>query len=308
MLLGATLTGCGKERIPPPAAPAPALAGPTDAIPGELDLAVRIDLGRIRSVLGSAAFEKLRQSSMGSAPKGDDETARLLADAMARSKAVWVAVRPGPRAELTDSVTVLSGDFAKLDPRSYASDPAWGPPLDLGAGWRRWDRAKPKARSSPARIYARTDDVLVLVTEAPLDSVERRLEQGVDDAHVEPAEEGVFSLDARAPALRAWLSDRWPTASRLLAQCERVRLHADLDAVGLRGELELHLSGAGPARDTAEALGGMARALVESGGLAAKVAGGLRVEAVGSRVVVRVSLPPEVLAAALGCVDGGSCE
>lgn len=293
------LAGCGKERIPPPSAPAPALQGPTDAIPAELDVAIRIDLGRIRSVLGADAFERLRQRAVADAASADSGTERLLTDALARADAVWIALRPAQRAELTDTVTVLKGDFAKLDPRAYESNPRWGPALDLGGGWRRYDREAPPLRSAPARIYARTDDVLVLVSVAAVDSVERRLEEGVDDSHLEPAERGVLSLEARTGAVRGWLSERWPLLGRLAGQGDRLRFGADLDSRGLSAELELELESESAARQTADALAELARALGGAGGLEAKVLAGLRIEGVGNRVVARLVLPPEVLAEVL---------
>jgi len=306
-LLATLAVGCGPGRIPPPATPAPTLRGPTDAIPAELDVALRIDLGRIRSVLGQEAFERLRQSSTSSGAHGDAETERLMTDALSRSDAVWIAFRPAERADITDSVTVLRGKFAGFDPRDYDSSPRWQGPQDLGGGWRRYDRQRPKVRAAAARIYARSEDVLVVVSTAPLDSVERRLEGGADDAHMEPVEEGILSLDARADAVGRWLLERTPTGARLLAGVRRLRLRADLHTVGLEAELELEMKEESTAKDTAEALAQVAKALAESGGLEARVIAGLKVEVVGGRVVLRLSLPPDVLAAVLGCVGGGSC-
>jgi hypothetical protein len=308
-LVLAGVAGCsGPTRIPPPSSPAPTLRGPEDAIPGDLDVAIRIDLGRIRSVLGSDAFERLRQTTLGRGEGGDAATHRLMTEALSRADAVWIAFRPGSRPELTDSVTVLKGEFKGLDPHALGGEPAWQMPLDLGADWRRWDRPKPKLRSAPARIYARGDELLVFVSEAPLDSVERRLELGADDAHVEPTEKGLLSVDARAASLRELVLDRSPTLGRVLAHAERVRLNADLESLGLRAELSLQMESETAARETAEALGELAAAIQSGEGLAARVVSGLRIEAVGSEVVARLNLPPEVLAAVLGCVGGGSCD
>jgi len=309
LILFALLAGCGgPARIPPPSTPAPTLRGPEDAIPGDLDIAIRIDLGRIRAVLGSSTFERLRDSALGEGESGDAATNRLMTDALARSNAVWIAFRPGSRPELTDSVTVLRGDFKGLDPHAVGGEPAWQLPLDLGADWRRWDRTKPKLRSAPARVYARGDEILVFVSEAALDSVERRLEDGVDDPHVAPAQQGLLSLDARARSLRELVLDRSPTLGRLLAHADRVRLSADLESLGLKAELSVRMETETAARETAEALGELAAAVQSGEGLAARVVAGLHIEAVGNEVVARLSLQPEVLAGLIGCVGGGSCD
>ncbi|MBK7582120.1 MAG: hypothetical protein IPI67_18180 [Myxococcales bacterium] len=296
-----------RDRIPPPAAPAPAFAQPSDAIPADLDVALRIDLSRIRAVLGESAFEVLRHASNGSGANDDRQSEALMAEALQRADAVWIAFRPGKSTADIDSVTILRGHFAKLDPRKFATRPAWGPSSDLGGGWRRYDRARPKARGAPARIYARTDELLVFVSTAPLDSVERRLEAGVADPHLEPVEKGVISLDARPRPLARLLGDRSPTLARLLLQAERLRLTAGLEPDGLDAELELALGGASEAREVAASLGALAQAAAGAQGLTAKVLEGLQVEAVANRVVVRLRLPPQTLAAVIACAQSGTC-
>lgn len=298
----------GPARIPAPATPAPAFREPSDAIPADLDFAVRIDLARIRSVLGESALELLRERSAVGGASGDPDTERLIADALARADTVWIALRPGEASRHSDSVTILKGRFEKLDPRAEKGAAIWGPPADLGAGWRRFDRGKVPSRAAPARIYARADDVLVFVSTAPLDSVERRLEQGAADSHLEPVERGVLSLDARPRLLGRQLLGRAPTVGRLLVQAERLRLVADLDAQGLQAELELELAGESAAREVAESLGSLAGAVKAGEGLGAKLVEGLVVEGVGARVVLRLRVPPETLARLLRCAGGGSCE
>lgn len=311
LILGVALStsGCtGPERIAPPASPGPSMGSPADAIPGELDVALRVDLEKIRDVLGETAFAELTKRGFGAGASGDAASERLLADAFAQSDSVWIALRPGARAELTDSVTILRGHFARIDPRSYSASPPWQPAIDLGGGWRRYDREAPPSRAAPARIYAKGDEALVLVSTASLDSVERRLEQGADDPHLEPAEKGVLSLQARGEALRSALVDRAPAAARFLGRAQRLSVVADLDSIGLNAEIELTFDREDLAKQAAEAGGEVARAAADQGGIAARVTRGLRIEAVGTRVVLRLALPPETVAALLGCAGGASCE
>ncbi|MBI3207205.1 MAG: hypothetical protein IT377_11350 [Polyangiaceae bacterium] len=292
------LSACaGRGRIPPPEAPPPAFREPSDAIPAELDFALRIDLAKIRGALGETAFDLLRDKSAARDP--------VTTDALARADTVWVALRPSDRGAIDDSVTIVRGRFGAIDPHRR---PEWGPATDLGAGWRRFDRKGKAPRSEPARIYARGDDVLVFVTVAALDSVERRLEQGVLDDHLDPAEKGVLSVDARPRTLGRLATHHFPTVGRLLERSERLRVTADLDGQGLRAELELELGGESEARAVAESLGSVARALGQTRGLGAQIAEGLVIEAVGARAVVRLKLPSEALARVVRCAGGGGCE
>jgi hypothetical protein len=271
-------------------------------------VALRVDLEKIRGVLGESAFAELAKRGFGAGASGDAASERMLADAIAQADSIWIALRPGARAELTDSVTILRGHFASIDPRRYPAKPPWQPALDLGGGWRRYDRADPPSRAAPARIYARGDEALVLVSTASLDSVERRLEQGADDPHLDPPDKGVLSLEARGEALRAALADRAPSAARMLGSAKRLSVVADLDSIGLSAEVELTFETEAQAKEAAEAGGMVAKATAEQGGIAARVTRGLRIEAVGTRVVLRLALPPETVAQLLGCAGGASCD
>src|SRR6185503_14797055 len=149
---------CSRPPAPPPAAPA--TTRPADAIPADLDVVVRVDLARIRGALGPTLYAALRDAA---ARSGDPVTS----SALEHADAVWIGLRPGSDAEHSDDVVVLSGNFADLDPRALGH---FGPAMDLGAGWRRWDLAeKPRARLLPARLYARRSELLVAASTAEID-------------------------------------------------------------------------------------------------------------------------------------------
>jgi hypothetical protein len=308
VLLALTLVACGPEHVQKPTAAAPSSRRENDTIPGDLDVALRIDLRRIRSVLGDMTFEALRARAKPAEAGGDPATERLLAEAVGRADVAIVALRPADRADQVDSVLVLRGRFDGLEPAQPGRASPWELPQDLGAGWRRYDRKEPAARAAPARIYSRHADTLVFVSSAELDSVERQLEQGVGDPHVDPAEQGVISLDARAPALGELLDDRAPRVASLLRSAKRLRLHGDLDSVGLSAELELELANATGAKETAASATELLHAVSGGSGLVGRVTEAVQVEAVERRLVARVTLPSEVLAALLECSRGGVCE
>jgi predicted butyrate kinase (DUF1464 family) len=162
-----------------------------------------------------------------------------------------------------------------------------------------FEREAPKSRALPARVYLRDKSMAVFVSTAEIDSVERSLELAMDDAHVEPPAEGVISIEARAPSLAEGLVSRAPAAAKLLKRGEKLRAHADLGALGLRAELELVLDSEEGAKETAEAAALFAKALAEQGGETTAFVKGLRIESVGTSVVVRLALSDRELAALL---------
>jgi hypothetical protein len=292
LLLGLVLCcSCGPKPIPPPDTPAPALARPVDAIPADLDVVVRVDLARMRRALGPGAVAALRDRAAGA--EGADR--RLLEQALAAADTVWIAFRPGLAPDKTDQVVVLRGNFEKLDPRSHDAEPAWQLPIDLGGGWRLYRRPKPSTRAAPARIYLRVDDLLVFVSSAEIDSAERSIEARVRDDDLEPPEKGAVSVAARLKPLSRTLLERSPAAARLLARGQRLTASADLDADGLRAEIELSFDTEEDARDVADAAGLLVAALAENGDLPKSLAESLRIEAVGTSMVVRLSLGAEEL-------------
>ena len=299
--------GCGPERIPRPSTPAPTLFRPADALPADLDVVLRIDFRRIRTALGAEALSRLRRV----AARSDDEaTDRLVADALERADTVWIGLRPASSLELSDAVLVLRGKFRGLEPRHYASEPKWQAPVDLGAAWRRYDRAAPKLRSSPARIYVQESELMLFVSIAELDSVERALEHGERDKRLDPKEKGLISLEARVRRLVPVLEQRSPNAARLLGSARRLRLNAELDAAGLSGELELEFEEPEQAERTANAASLLARALASDTSLTGRVASALRIEAIERTLVVKAALSAEEFNALVNCADGAraSCR
>ncbi|MBX3128624.1 MAG: hypothetical protein KF718_18020 [Polyangiaceae bacterium] len=288
--------GCASASVGPPP-PAPALGPPASAIPADLDLVVRLDLGKIRAALGQAALDELRaQSRRGGL---EPELERMLGDLLQSSDVVLAAVRPEGTLAVLDNVLVFRGRFATFDPQSYALTPRFGPPHDLGADVRRQQRAGATKRAEPARLYRSGDDVVVLVSSAAIDSVERQIEERQGDPHLEPPAKGVLALAARAPALGRWVDDRSVRLTRLLRAAGELSGYLDLDSERLTAELELSVQDETEAIELARALGELATAVTRGGGELTAPLRRLSVEAVGQRVVLRLVLPTEMLAAAL---------
>jgi hypothetical protein len=293
LLLSLALAACGPERIPRPPTPAPVVDNPTDAIPGDLDVVVRIDFERIRRTLGPELIADIRRHGAAGRDAGAEP---LVAEAIERADTIWIALRPGDSAELSDAVVVFRGRYSGFDPKRLPADPPWSGPVDLGATWRLYERARPKVRSAPARVYARGEDLLVLVSTAEIDSVERTIERGAGGPSLAPPEKGAISIEARVPPIAERIADRSPAAAKLLSRARRLRASADLEAAGLKAELELEFELEEHARRAADAAGILKRAMAEQQTLAGSIARALEIDAVGSVLVVAIALPPEALA------------
>ena len=75
-LLLALALGCAQPRVEAPP-PAPAPLSPEDAIPADLDVALRLDVARMRRALGEAVMNALRQRATEGAA-GDTAEQRLI--------------------------------------------------------------------------------------------------------------------------------------------------------------------------------------------------------------------------------------
>ena len=294
-LLGASCA----ERIAPPAAPAPSLDRPSAAIPGDLDVAVRLDLDAARRFLGPAITGAMQ---LDLADPGDRAATGLISDALARARVVLVAFRPGLPARSTDNVLVLRGGFAGIEPHG-APDADFGPAMDLGGGFRRYDRERPSRRSAPARIYARGDEWLVFASEAELDSTERALEQHGNDPRVDPPDRGMVSVSARLPTLVPLLTERYPAVAQALEGASSLDASADADDRGLRATIEVRFSSNEEASQAREQVRPLLEALAGAEGALGIIARGASTHALGPTVVVAVDLDARAVAALLSGID-----
>lgn len=225
----------------PPLPPAPVIEQPALILPADLDLVFRVDLKRVRGVLGIEADALLRR--LGEAAPGDEPdaaTARLFLSLLGRAETAWVAVRPGLSAELTDGVIALRGDFREAVPPSIGGVPRWSGARDLGGGLFRFEREAPRLRAAPAVMYLRMPDVVIIGSEAEIDALERTIEQGALDSSPRAPEVGLVAVAARLGALQKKLSARAPTLSRYLEGAERLEGSLDRQGELFRLRLDVH--------------------------------------------------------------------
>lgn len=302
------LLACSARRAPVTPRPPPRRV-PADLVPGDLDVVLRVDLAAVRAALGAGMPAEL----VAPVPAAGDPGVRaLVAKATAGATTGWLAFRPGPAPAVLDHVVVLRGRFPGLDPRVDAGGQGWGPPRDLGDGWRRHDAVRPVERTAPARVYLRDSTVVALVTTAEIDAVERTLERGIAAGSrlgpLLPPTHGTLAVRARSRSIAAWVEPAQPTVAALLRAAQRLSLVVDLEDDRLRGEAELGFGDrASPepraiaaAATTAEHLEELRQAVAKAPGAMGAVARGVEVEAEGGSVRLRFDLDRGAMGPLLG--------
>ena len=305
VLSGLFGSSCHSTRIGPPPT-APSIVRPLDAMPADLDLVLRIDLKKMRDTLGAPAMTVISEQALSGLRGADQATDALLLSALDQTDTLWIGVRLTPALQAADSVLVLSGQFANFDPHRAASTPPFDAGIDLGGTMRRFERKKPPARSAPARIYVHGEDLIVSVSEAEIDSVERSLEEQRGAPPLEPADKGALSAVARPRVLPRELFAGSDSVRRLAQSADRLELNADLTGSGVDATLALKFEDAPLAERVAQALTEMRDALGAGSGRLAKFALRLKLGNAGQYVSLRLVLGRDELSELVNC-RGSAC-
>jgi hypothetical protein len=293
------------EPLPPALPPAPELNEPAFAVPADLDLVIRVDVDRLRDVLGGG-FEAVFDDLVKRTPAGerDGETGRLLLAILMRANTVWLAARPGLSPELTDNVLIARGPFAGLVPEAIGGDPPWRHSERLGGGVLRYERAAPELRSSPAVLYLREPDLVIVGSTAEIDALELTIEKGQGGPPLRTKEAGIVALAARTALLERRLRERAPTVARLLGGAERLSCAADVRAGNVEVDLELEYESPESAAQVAPAIREVFAVLGRSGFDWLRRT---QVEAVGPSVTVRWVVAEDEAKRLLACWVGAGC-
>jgi hypothetical protein len=292
------LVACAGDRRPPPAAPS--LEAPSDALPPELDMVVRIDVGRVRSALGAPALALIRGEL-----KGSDALGRFGLDVLERSDVFVLGLRYEPSSEgygIADAVIAAEGDFRGLDPRKYSIRPPWQAPIDLGGDIRRYDRGKPDKRGDPARLYLRSNRMMVVVSEAAIDSVEAVVERHAPPNPIRPPERGIASAALRLGRGNSLLGNRarFPMVSEALDATRSVEVWIDQTAKGFEAQAAFELETEAHATRAAEILEVARTTLQDGKGWGGILARHSKVTVSGKHALVDMEMPLSVVGAALG--------
>jgi hypothetical protein len=298
LVVGLLLVACAGDRRPLPAAPT--LETPADAVPPELDWVVRIDVGRLRSALGAPVVARIRSELA-----NDDPLNQFGLDVLERAEVFVLGLRYEPGSEgygIVDAVIAAEGDFRGLDPRKYSIRPPWQAPIDLGGDIRRYDRGKPEKRGDPARLYLRSNRMVVVVSEAAIDSVEAVVERHAPPNPIRPPERGIASAALRLGRGHPLLGNRarFPMVSDALDATQSVEVWIDQTAKGFEAQAAFELETEAHATRAAEILE-VARATLEGGrGWGGVIARHSKVSASGNHALLDMQMPLHVFGDALG--------
>jgi len=190
-------------------------------------------------------------------------------------------------------VIALDGDFKDMDPRRYDARPPWQPALDLGGDVRRYDRARPRARSDAMRLYLRGDGLIVGASEAELDSVETVIERGAPASQLVPRERGLVSIAVRTSAIASY--GELSLVGALLKGARTTEGFVDASGDGFRLEASCEFATEADAKRLVVALELVRVALENKETRFASLARSTKFDANGAFVVVRAELSRAVL-------------
>jgi hypothetical protein len=278
---------CGRSVSKPPAALVASVVRPVVYIPADLDLVLRLDVGRYRETMGPDPEESLEKiwRSFGASPNAPPNSQPWLVAALKSTDTLWLGCRLDPEG-CRDFVLVLRGRFA-----STRDGYGFGPERnkrDLGAGWFSFD-LETRARVSAARLYWQPPELAILVSLAEIDSAERSIEQAENATRLEPSETGLMSLIARSKALALILRSRSPKAAEWLDQSEHVEIRFEPSAASTVAIFTVSFRDSLQAQRSAEAIRILASGL--SGFDRRVTARDIDVGQLNSDVVLRISFP-----------------
>ncbi len=290
LVAAAVALGCGAE-VPAGGVRAPGAAqaklsrriSPNEALPADLDVVVRVDLARLKEVLGPSPEETLA-GKLGADPAHQA--------ALRGARAVTLGLRVADL-ETGDHVLVVEGDLKAYQPDRavFAERPSANDQVKI------FTRTAPAGRSGAEVIVRLSDQAVAFASPAEADSLLRVLSDGADEHRGQPAAEGLLSLDVRPRRLSVDLERRFTHVARLVSQVSRIRGVAEVDADALAVRVEITAK-SGPA---AERVARFAEALREGAdpkGASAALAA-LEIEPLGAVVHLKVRVPAAVVMAAL---------
>lgn len=295
-LVAALLVACsggksGGDRARPPGAAIARRLDPSEILPGDLDLVLRIDVARMRSGIGPAAAAELSARALKGS--GDD----VLKDALSCADVIWLGLRLSDL-DGGDHVAVIEGKICvpDLDP------PAWQPAASANREVKIFDRKGDAApRSGTAKVVVLGPRTTAFVSPVERDSVSRLLRDGPDKRHGSPTAEGIVSLDLRAGRLPPALERRFPSIGAIAAGLERIRGSVVLADEGLSVSAEILAPTARGAEKALRFLSALRDNVADP--RLAGVMKSLEIEQIERAVRVRLLVPARMVLALLSAPD-----
>ncbi len=291
------LAGCGSA--PPSPARGHAAAGvrvekdldPPDIFPADLDLVVRIDVGRMRSGIGPAVADALSKRALQESPEPE------LREALASADVVWIAARAA-ELDVGDRIVVVEGRTSMPE----LSAARWQRVRSPNGRLRIFDRKEEAPREGTARIINLGNRAAAFISPVELDAVRRVLGDGPDEKRGNPAAEGLVSVDLRAGRLPPALERKYAAIGSVLAGVERVRGSAVLVDEGVKVDAQVLGASVAGAERAARFLEAVRDSLAADPRFAA-AAKDVRIELVARTVQVRLTVPAKAVLGMMGAEE-----
>jgi len=246
--LSLLVCGCGATPAPTPLPRVAAFLSPSELLPADLDVALRFDLARFRSLRAAGELNALVSPLSdpvkdGAAPVTSALPWRYLFDL--RGASLWLGFRGLSRPDRDHRVSVVQDDFRGWNPVAES------PEASVESRWRRvampapgvvaYGR-KPRAEvSEPVRLALLRGRLMVLASLAEVDSVDRILRAGPDARHLDPPADGPLGFALRPRALRSWLGERYANLAQRLGDLTAIYGSADREQGAFRFDVALSL-------------------------------------------------------------------
>lgn len=222
------LSGCTASSLPLRATPGPSSGiAAKELLPADLDIVLWLDVSRTKQYFRRNSERALLGVLVdyGLLPARSTESdLSFLLQALGQTERLWLACRPHAK-NCEDPVVLLRGKFARFEPQQL---PHLTLTADLGGGWLRYDRDKPRTgspgRSAISRVYFAPPDRLLLVSYTELDAVERALERHRGTRTQIPTETGLLSVQMRPQTIADLIQERAPSAARWIRDAASMEL------------------------------------------------------------------------------------
>jgi hypothetical protein len=272
--------------VPGPKAPAQPISrrvAPDEVLPADLDVVVRVDLARLKEVLGPDP-EKLIAERLGTDP--------AVEAALKRGRSATLGLRAGD-IETGDHVLVVEGDMKsfEVDRSSFTAQPGVNDRVKV------FTRTTATTRRGTEVLVVLDERAVAFASPAEADAVLRVVREGADPKRGQPAAEGLLSFDLRPQRLPTDVERRFPSVARLLSQVQRVRgvVHVESEALVVR--LEVVTQSEASADRVARFLAAFRDDADPTG--ASAVLKKMEIEKVGAAVTVRLPVPALLVVSAI---------
>jgi hypothetical protein len=276
-------------------------------LPAHLDAALRVDVGRLGSELGTALASDVMIDLL--VDRDHEPSATWLAEALQQTEVSWLGLRVHGDLRAAAKVLVSRGAFAGWQRRAPAGF-GW---IEPGDGSAPHFFRTPPSPGAFERIYPLDARLLVLVSAemsppraAPASNGTAGGAATAEQA-LRPPERGTVSVSARAGKLVDMWSTAFPNLAERFSGAEAISGYAEPRATDVDVELEITFAAAEQAQAGSEILEALLERLGQQQCALGQAARAARVSSFGRSARLRAELDDPVVRALKTCAFAGEC-